>query len=207
MNYKAADALADLRAARRATNTNPTEAQAEAGNYAKGKVWLHDLEIALENPKGSVRSGVSKSGKKWSNTLRHDYGYIKGTVGADKDHLDVFIGPDLDSEYVVIVNQIDPDTGKLDEHKVMLGFQNEAAATEGYKSNYAKGWQGLGSSCCMTIGQFHTWLETGDMQKPATAPGAAKTAAPLYLQSVESIRQDLERLSLFSPFLVAEVAS
>ena len=101
----------------------PTEAQKEAGNYQKGHVNLHGLDISIENPRGSARSGVSPEGKKWETTLAHHYGYIRGTKGKDKDHLDVFIGPNPDSELVFVVDQVDPKTGKFDEHKVMLGFR------------------------------------------------------------------------------------
>jgi hypothetical protein len=65
-----------------------------------------------------------------------DYGYIRGTVGVDKDHVDVFIGPNPESEIVYIVNQNDPVTGKFDEQKVMLGFCTEAAAKEAYLKQY-----------------------------------------------------------------------
>jgi len=154
-----------LQQARKDTNTEPTEAQREAGNYAKGKLKLHGLEISLENPKGSTRSGVSPDGKAWSTKLKHDYGYIRGTAGNDDDHVDVFIGPDLASEFVAVINQVDPATDKFDEHKVMLGFTNEADAIEGYLANYTKGWQGMDHASCCTIRQFKWWLEFGDQTK------------------------------------------
>lgn len=154
-----------LRQARKDTNTDPTEAQRESGNYKKGKLRLHGLDISLENPKGSTRSGVSPDGKAWSHKLVHDYGYIKGTVGNDDDHVDVFIGPDLASEFVVVINQVDPATGKFDEHKAMLGFTNEADAVAGYMANYEDGWQGMDHASCCTLRQFKWWLEFGDQAK------------------------------------------
>lgn len=167
-NEKASGAesvLAGLEQARKDTDTNPTEAQREAGNYAKGKFRWKGLEISLENPKGSTRSGVSPDGHAWSNKMVHDYGYIKGTTGSDDDHVDVFIGPDLDSEFVAVINQVDPATGKFDEHKVMFGFTNEDDAIEGYLANYDAGWQGMDHASCCTIRQFKWWLEFGDLTK------------------------------------------
>ncbi len=58
------------------TDTHPTEEQKKAGNYQKGHVRLYGLDITIENPKGSFRSGVSKQGKKWETELKHHYGYI-----------------------------------------------------------------------------------------------------------------------------------
>lgn len=159
------EVLAALAQARKDTETNPSEAQREAGNYAKGKFRWKGLEIALENPKGSTRSGVSPDGKAWSNKMVHDYGYIKGTVDNDDDHVDIFMGPDVDSDFVVVINQVDPATGKFDEHKVMLGFTNEADAVEGYLANYDEGWQGMDHASCCTIRQFKWWLEFGDQTK------------------------------------------
>ena len=152
--------------ARKKTNTNPTEKQIESGNYAKGKFNWNGLRIAIENPKGSTRSGTDSKGKKWSIEMKHEYGYILGTVGADKDHLDVFIGTDPDSELVYIVNQVDPDSGKFDEVKIMLGFVNQSSAEDGYLSNYEPNWRGLGSIKPMTLPSFKRWLD-GDTTKKA----------------------------------------
>ena len=82
---------AALAAAEQETNTEPTEAQKEAGNYKKGHVKIDGYNITIENPKGSERSGQDKDGKKWSITMNNTYGYILGTEGVDGDHIDVFL--------------------------------------------------------------------------------------------------------------------
>ena len=69
----------------------PTKAQQEAGNYKLGHVKVAGLDISIENPAGSERSGTDQDGKPWSVQMQHHYGYIKGTVGRDKDHLDIFL--------------------------------------------------------------------------------------------------------------------
>ena len=89
----------------------PTEAQIKAGNYPKGHVRIHGLDVSIENPKGSVRSGKDKNGKPWSVTMQSHYGYIKQSKGADKEHIDVFIGPNPESKKVYIVDQVNPETG------------------------------------------------------------------------------------------------
>ena len=152
----------------------PTEPQKEAGNYKKGHLSLHGLDISIENPKGSERSGVSPEGKKWKTTLAHHYGYIRGTKGKDKDHLDVFIGPYPDSEFVTVIDQVDPKTGKFDEHKVMVGFRDMASAQVGYLANYEPGWKGLGAAKGLDILEFKDWLKEGDTTKPLALKGDGK---------------------------------
>ncbi|MEE9705840.1 PLxRFG domain-containing protein [Aeromonas veronii] len=156
-----------IEAARAEIAPEPTEAQKEAGNYKKGHIKLQGLDIALENPKGSTRSGTDQDGKAWQSTMTHDYGYIKRTLGADGDHVDVFIGDKPDSETVYVVDQVDPITGKFDEHKVMMGFSDEQAAREGYLGNYEAGWKGLGAIKAMPVESFKRWVKEGDTTKPA----------------------------------------
>ncbi|WP_254203218.1 LPD38 domain-containing protein [Aeromonas sp. FDAARGOS 1418] len=155
-----------IEAARAEIAPEPTEAQKEAGNYKKGHIKLQGLDIALENPKGSTRSGTAQDGKAWQSTMTHDYGYIKRTLGADGDHVDVFIGDKPDSETVYVVDQVDPKTGKFDEHKVMMGFADEQAARAGYLGNYEEGWQGLGAIKAMPVEDFKRWVKEGDTTKP-----------------------------------------
>lgn len=159
---------AQVEAARAEVNTEPTQAQKEAGNYKKGHLKLHGFDIALENPKGSTRSGIAPDGKAWQSTMAHDYGYIKRTEGADGDHIDVFIGDQPDSDAVYVVDQVDPKTGKFDEHKVMMGFADEAAARAGYLANYEDGWRGLGAIKTMPMEEFKHWVKEGDTISPAS---------------------------------------
>lgn len=163
---KAAGIKEDLAIAAKETDTDPTEAQIEAGNYKKGKISLHGLDVSIENPKGSTRSGTNPDGTTWSNKLTAHYGYIRRTEGADKDHVDVFIGPNPESELVVIIDQQDPGTKKFDECKCILGSTSDAEACELYLANYEDGWEGLQASTLVTMPQFKWWLEHGDTTKP-----------------------------------------
>jgi hypothetical protein len=137
----------------------PTQAQKEAGNYKKGKVKLHGFDISIENPKGSTRTGTDPDGNEWSSTMQHHYGDIKGTIGADGDSIDVFIGDNPESQKVFVVDQVDPDTGSFDEVKVMMGFDSIEAARKGYLSNYDKDWKGLGEITETTVDEFKAWTK------------------------------------------------
>lgn len=142
----------------------PTEAQKEAGNYKKAHVNIQGLDIAIESPRGSTRSGTDNDGNAWSVTMHNHYGYIKRTEGADGDHVDVFIGPNPDSEKVFIVDQVNAD-GSFDEHKILMAFDSKLKARSGYKSNYSNGWK-VGPITSMTMGEFKEWLKSGDTKKP-----------------------------------------
>ncbi|WP_059412667.1 LPD38 domain-containing protein [Cupriavidus basilensis] len=144
----------------------PTDAQKQAGNYKMGHTTLHGLDITIENPRGSTRSGTDAGGKAWSVEMANHYGYLKRTEGADGDHVDVFIGPKPESGKVFVVDQIDPRTGKFDEHKVLLGFSSLTAARAGYLANYEQGWKGAGAITSMSMDQFKSWLKEGDTTKP-----------------------------------------
>lgn len=151
----------------------PTEAQKEAGNYAKGHVRLGGMELAIENPAGSERKGVDASGKAWSTTMQSHYGYIKGTIGRDKDHIDVFVKPGTaeiaDDAKVYVVDQKNPDNGRFDEHKVMIGFDSQPEAEAAYLANYTPGWKGMGDVTESTLADFRKWTRDGDTKK-AFAP-------------------------------------
>lgn len=141
-------------------DTNPTEAQKEAGNYQKGRINVDGYDITIENPKGSVRSGVDSKGNRWETTMRNTYGYIRGTEGVDGDHIDVFLSDNPASGKVYVVDQVSPGTGEFDEHKVMYGFASEEEAREAYLSNYSEGWQGLGAITEVSREEFKKWVES-----------------------------------------------
>lgn len=154
----------------------PTEAQKEAGNYKKGKVRLHGLDISIENPKGSTRKGKDQDGKEWSSEMKHHYGDIKGTTGADGDSIDVFIGDNPESQKVFIVDQIDPKTGNFDEVKVMMGFDDAETAKSGYLSNYDKDWKGLGEITEASVEDFKAWTKRPRKSKqPFALPAKPKS--------------------------------
>lgn len=120
---------------------NPTEAQKEAGNYKKGHVKIDGYDVTIENPKGSVRSGVDRNGQEWSVTMNNTYGYIRGTEGVDGDHIDVYLSDDIenwDGKRVFVIDVYNED-GTFDEHKIMLGFNNAADAFTNYVRNYNPG--------------------------------------------------------------------
>lgn len=180
--------LSNVDAEANAASTSATEAQKKAGNYQKGHVTISGLDISIENPSGSRRR------PEWPELKSH-YGYIKGTVGKDKDHVDVFIKPGTAEDYsgqIFVVDQKNK-AGNFDEHKVMLGWEDEKSARDGYLENYEKGWAGLGAITPFSMEEFKAWLKNGDTKKPATFSLTGETEAEIRArEAAEKAAKDKE---------------
>ena len=143
-------------------NTEPTEAQKEAGNYKKGHVQVGAFDITIEQPEGSIRRGTDANGKQWESKMHNTYGYFRGTEGVDGDHIDVFLSNDMDGwngAQVFVVDQYNPD-GTFDEHKVMLGFNDASDAKNNYLANYKKGWENGRriDVSAVSLADFEKWM-------------------------------------------------
>lgn len=183
--------------ARQAVNVNPTEAQKEAGNYRMGHVKIDGFDVSIENPKGSVRKGKDADGNEWENTINNDYGYIRGTQGVDGDHIDVFLSDNPSEGKVYVIDQIDPETGEFDEHKVMYGFNSAEEAQAAYLSNYSPGWKGLGTISEVSKEGFKSWVDSSRRKtKPFSEYKAVKAeaerAAQEQARDMEATRQAVE---------------
>ena len=174
-----------IAAAEEETNANPTEGQKQAGNYKKGHVRIGQFDISIENPKGSVRRGVDANGKAWEHTMQNSYGYIRGTEGVDGDHIDVFLSDKIDDwngSRAFVIDQYNED-GTFDEHKVMLGFNEQEDAWNAYLVNYEDGWAD-GRRLVITpvnIEKFENWIASSHRKtKPfAEYNGVNKVQIPL----------------------------
>lgn len=170
----------EIQDAEKEVNSYPTEAQKQAGNYKKGHVKIGPYNVTIENPKGSVRSGVDANGKEWSITMNNTYGYFKGTKGKDGDQIDVFIGDNPSPKTVYVVDQVNND-GSFDEHKVLWGFDSEQSAKDAYLSNYEDGWQGLGNITGVPVEEFNKWVESS---KRKTKPFSEYKSIPKKVNKV-----------------------
>lgn len=138
------------------------EQQAQAG-----AIHLHGFHIAVQHPRNSYRKGKDSHGRAWANRMAAHYGEIKGTLGADGDPIDCYVGewPYADSVYVV--NQ--GFDGQFDEHKIMLGFYDQQAAVNAYRLSFPAQWQGLDSIVACSLSQFKWWLKNGNKQRKLEA--------------------------------------
>lgn len=136
----------------------------------QGRLDFQGLDIAIENKAGSTRRWTAADGSTGSNVMTYAYGYIQNTQGADEDEIDCFIGPDPRSQNVYVIEQQDPNTGRFDEQKCMLGFANEMDAQRAYRENYDIPEDYLVTCVPMRMDQFKRWIkvtepQTGEMAK------------------------------------------
>jgi hypothetical protein len=141
-------------------HVEPTRAQKEAGNYRMQHIRFQGMPITIENPRGSTRSGVNRKGVRWSVEMKHHYGYIKGTLGVDGDHFDVFVGPDETAANVYVINAMAPPAfEKFDEQKAMLGFGDPYAAKQAFLASYTDP-RFFGSMTTMPVEEFRAKVMT-----------------------------------------------
>lgn len=163
-------------------DTNPTEAQKEAGNYKKGHIKVDGFNVTIEQPKGSVRRGKDANDKEWETEMHNTYGYIRGTESVDGDHIDIFLSDNPTEGNVFVVDQVNKD-GSFDEHKVMYGFSDMESARKAYLSNYEEGWQGLGNITEVSKEEFKKWIDSSKRKtKPFAEYSSVKTEGDVYVQ-------------------------
>ena len=158
--------------------TAPTEAQKEAGNVSKRATsgftaWTYPLRTrAVRSARVSARTashGLSR--------CRRAYGYVRRTEGADGEQVDVYVGPEPESDQIFVVDQVDADTRIFDEHKIMLGYRSKEPAIADYEAAFddGRGSERLGAVTPMSVPSFRNWLATGDTKKPVNKTAALPT--------------------------------
>jgi hypothetical protein len=160
-------AAADAQLSPKNDMPEPSLQQLKDGEYRKGHVKIQEMPIAIENPKGSTRRGKAPDGKEWATKMKDHYGYVEFTEGADGGPIDVFIGDNPQSDKIFVVDQVNPTTGKFDEHKVVIGANNANQAKMFYNRNYDKNWQGLGNITEMSVEEFKQWSQSDAAKQPA----------------------------------------
>lgn len=170
--HKAVVSHRDLKDAAKEADRDPTHHQKKVGNYKKGHISIQGLPITIENAKGSKRGEKVPDGEKWSVKMPAVYGYIKGFIGADDEHMDVYVGKSPMSPIVYVIDQdhVDPQGRSLgfDEHKCMIGYKSPHKAIRDYLKSHFDG-HGLNRIIAVTalsMVDFKSWLSTGDLHKP-----------------------------------------
>jgi len=123
-----------------------------------------------------------------------EVGSCLGACGMKRKHdkLDVYVGENHDSSLVVVIHQHDPETGKFDEDKCMLGFDSVEEAIGAYKKQYDKpGFYQEDDYLAMPIGQFWRWVH--DERGKGKKVKDAFTKAPWQMTFQEFWRTGLKR--------------
>jgi len=157
-----------------APHPSPTEGQAEAGNYLKGRTHDFGKPMKVETEAGGTRKGKGPDGVEWEHTSPYDYGYYNKTKGADKDHID-WARPRAEQpehgDKHFIIDQRNAETGKFDEHKVFNYYKDEAAARAHYEAGFGdgKGAERLGAITEVSRGDLVKFLQK-HTSRAATKP-------------------------------------
>ena len=179
-----------------------------SGHKLQGRTKLYDMDISIENKKGSYRCGTDKDGHNWKVKMYCDYGYIRGTVGVDKDHLDCYVGPDKEAEKVYVIHQNDPVTHKYDEDKCMLCFASAEDAKKAYMKQYDR--PGFyGSMTTMTIEQFKSFIfsHKGKMVHKSFDINITDITENNKQQKLEQVNKALNAIANNQPFMIKHIPS
>lgn len=147
-----------------------TYGRLRAGNYRKGHVRIGGLDVSIENPRHSTRGKRNEDGSvRWANEQPAHYGYIRGTIGADREQVDVFLGRRPDQlKKVWVIDQAKlsrKGNPKFDEHKVMLGYKSVKKALKDYRRAYGDRVM-VGNVTELSLDALKSWLKSGDLTKP-----------------------------------------
>jgi pimeloyl-ACP methyl ester carboxylesterase len=159
----------------------PSDAQKAAGNYKVGRTRISGMEVSIENPKGSKRRSKADDPNLWEVDMPAHYGYIRGTMGSDGDHVDLFIGDGGDNGRFWVINQTTPDGKKHDEHKVITGVNSADEAVALYKASFADGFgdKVFGSVTAeMDADSLKAKLPEMEKPKPVSSQDAAQSSTP-----------------------------
>ncbi len=177
--------LDEVAAAAARVEPDPTPGQVEADNYRQGPAKFRGMGLTIETPKGGTRRDTKHEVPEWvvENFPAH-YGKVLGTKAADGEHLDFFLGDNLDSDRVFVIDQKEPETGKFDETKTFFAMVDQAAALDVYSRAFTDG-SGPDRVQAITevsVAEYQEWLDKGDTTKafagrPQVA-GAPEGVAP-----------------------------
>ena len=190
------------------SSKNVTKSLTYSGYKLQGRTRLYGMDISIENKKGSYRSGVDKDGHKWKTLMHYDYGYIRGTVGTDKDHLDCYVGSDKNANKVYVIHQNDPVTHKYDEDKCMLCFSSATDAKKAYMKQYDR--PGFyGSMTTMTIDQFKSFVfsHKGQMVHKSFDINITDITENNKQQKLEQVNKALNAIANNQPFVIKHIPS
>jgi len=135
---------------------------------------MHGLDICVEWPAGLPRM-YGKDNSKAGKISTADYGYFKGTKSDDGGGIDVYVGPNHESQNVYLLLQKptswDVEHGMLEsEQKYMLGFGDITEAENVYK-------QSMPEEYFLSIGEvdFKDFIQTLTTAKTGKSPIISKS--------------------------------
>lgn len=166
----------------------PTEGQRGAENFKMGHDRIGDVELTIQYPAGSTRTGKTATGETWERDVTAHYGRIVGVPARspDKEHVDFYLKPGTTAEFrgpVYVVNQTKAD-GSFDEPKVMIGFASREEAEAAYLANMPEDWERYSGIAEVPFERFRVMLQGRRSFLNPTAGETKRTAVPASLPAV-----------------------
>jgi ATP-dependent protease ClpP protease subunit len=159
-------------------------------DWEKMRPYLFNgLALVIEFLEGDERSKVKGNGVIIKNIMPAAYGYILRTTDVHGEEIDVYIAnlPDENSD-IFVIDQVNPDTGLFDEHKVMVGFNNSDEACIIYKEVFGdgSGEKRLGAITTFPGKTFHDWIGTEGYSLMPAAKYGVQGVTTLMLAGIKS---------------------
>lgn len=178
------------------------------GRRLARRLKVHGLDISIETDKGQNRYWYDPhaEGEKGVTKMKHPYGYIRRTMGADDEHVDVYIGPNQDSRRVFVIRQMKkPNFKHYDEDKVMMGFESPTEAKQAYLDHYNSP-KFFGSMKEMDIDAFKEEFVTKALPLPVAA-GVMMGPPPIDVETLEGVEHLLNRMGSVNDNELMQIAS
>ena len=104
----------------------------------QGNIDFNGLQISIETGRSRTRNWYNpQDGSSGMSLMRLPYGYIKGTLGVDGDHVDCFVGANREAKEVYVVHTIKaPDFTEYDEDKCFIGLDSAEDAKREFHHAY-----------------------------------------------------------------------
>lgn len=165
-------------------NQNSQSLRKSADNIKKVLPWW-GLEIGIEKEPGDLRHG---------RKMKAGYGHIRGSYGDAEDgmSLDVYIGPDLGSHELFKVKQINPETGELDEYKLIIGCWSLPEAKQLYLSHMPEKFFG-------GIDRVGLRSQLGKYQRRSLRKAAKKKTSPGQISLFDELKHPRDSEGKFIP--------
>lgn len=130
------------------------------------------LGIVIEFLAGDIRSKTTPTGIVISGQMPTAYGFILRTTDVHGEEIDMYLAsmPD-ETTPIFVIDQVNPETGLFDEHKVMLGFSSIDEVVVTYDSVFSDGSAArrLGAITTFPQDTFKNWVGTeGYSLQPAS---------------------------------------
>ena len=159
------------------------------------------IPMAIENPQGSIRLWTDDEARNIGSTrMLHDYGYVEGVQGNDKEELDAYVGDDESAREVYVVHQLRaPDYRYYDEDKVFLGFPSADAAKAAFLAHRNDGEKAFKSMSVMKLEDFKAKLaRRADGRSKATGKIRASVRADAVAAIMTLVQRSAWRAELRS---------